>query len=205
MHLEQRGVHFQITAMHESALQIYRQYIQSTTARYVSPENAASTPPAILLVEEASSFALSKLQTYLKECRHVILCTTTEGYEMSGRALDIRLLADVVRYEKPVLQLEPLQPWRWSENDPLEEFLDALLLNRTDSVKATSPLKPNLIISNSAIKYTIKRTSRKRNYTAMKHCWAQCMHCCWRHIIRQPLKILSTCLTRLPCSSGFSK
>ena len=157
MHLEQRGARFQITAMHESALQIYRQHIQSTTARYVSPENAVSKPPAILLVEEASSFALSKLQTYLKGCHHVILCTTTEGYEMSGRALDIRLLADVVCYEKPVLQLEPMQPWRWAENDPLEQFLDALLLNQTHSVTAARTITPNLITGNTAIKSTIRR------------------------------------------------
>jgi len=133
MHLEHRSAQFRVTAMHESALKTYRHHKQFDDARFISPENAVSTPPAILLVEEASSFALAMLQTYLATCPHVVFCTTTEGYEASGRALDIRLLNDVARYAKPVLQLRALQPWRWAADDPLEQFLDALLLVPTDS------------------------------------------------------------------------
>ena len=162
MHLEQRGALFQITAMHESALQVYRQHMQSTTVRYVSPENAISTPPDILLVEEASSFALSKLQTYLAKCHHVILCTTTEGYEMSGRALDIRLLANVAGYKKPVLQLEALQPWRWAEDDPLEQFLDALLLSRSDSAVAARDMKACLSTPDPAAHCTVRHVSQEQ-------------------------------------------
>ena len=155
-HLEQCGAQFQITAMHQSALQVYQQRTQSTSARYVSPEKAVSMAPAVLLVEEASTFALSRLQSYLERCRHVILCTTTEGYEMSGRALDIRLLTDGVRHEKPFLQLEASQPWRWAEDDPLEQFLDAILLNRTDSIVTTELVAADFTHFNLAKECTIR-------------------------------------------------
>ena len=141
-HLERCGTQFKITAMHESALRTYQQHMQSTIERYISPEKAVRTPPAILLVDEASSFALSKLQTYLAACDHLVLCTTTEGYETSGRALDVRLLTEMARSKKPMLQLKAMQPWRWAEDDPLEQFLDKLLLNPTSSTATKNLSKP---------------------------------------------------------------
>lgn len=130
-HLDEVGMDYRITAMHESALSIYHQQTQQSTSRYVSPESATKEPVNILLVDEAASISLTQLQVYLNHFRHVILCTTIDGYEASGRALDVRLLSNWSHKSMGLLQLDVKHPWRWADDDPLEKFIDQLLLNKT--------------------------------------------------------------------------
>ena len=94
-----------------------------------SPEVALTAQADVLFVEEAANFPLAFLNTYLSRYKQVVLCTTLEGYEASGRALDVRMLETLRQKKLPLLELEPRHSWRWAENDPLEQFIDSLILS----------------------------------------------------------------------------
>ena len=119
--------------MHESALGTYRQ-LAGDTGRYLSPELiTVETDVDALMVDEAASFPIAQLEAYADSCRHLVLSTTVEGYETAGRALALRVLpaadpANDSTARQAMLQLNPEHPWRWSAGDPLEEFVDRLLL-----------------------------------------------------------------------------
>lgn len=127
-HLQNKGEDFYITAMHPSALHTYKHYSSTLVSHYVSPESINKQTVGTLFIDEAASFSLERLQYYAKNCQRLIICTTVEGYESSGRAFEIRLLPMLSELYASVLQLEPVEPWRWANGDPLEAFTDKLLL-----------------------------------------------------------------------------
>ncbi len=140
-HLHQQGEDFAITAMHASALSTYRQYADWLSQRYISPESAEILPSATtLFVDEAASFSLQRLQSYAANYQRLIVCTTVEGYESSGRAFDIRLLPELARIKTNLTMLEPAEPWRWVSPDPLETFTDELLLTNLARSTTKAPL-----------------------------------------------------------------
>ena len=140
--LSQDGTDTRVTAMHESALSTYRQ-LPGNTGHYMSPESITKGSAVdALMVDEAASFPIAHLETYAKKCRHLVLSTTVEGYETAGRALALRMLPAADPTDNPanystgrqaILQLTPEHPWRWATNDPLEEFVDRLLLTHIPS------------------------------------------------------------------------
>lgn len=129
---------FKVTALHKSALGSFEQRGASLDANYVNAQNALIEKTDILLVDEAASLPIAQLETFLQNYKHVVLCTTTEGYEVAGRALDVRLLESLDDTDKMVLSIEPTQCWRWCDNDPLEGFVDQLLLKNLQTPDTTS-------------------------------------------------------------------
>ncbi len=127
-HLQLNNETFSITAMHSSALDTCRQYSDALALHYVSPESVEHQHIQTLFVDEASSFSLHRLQAYSQNCQRLVICTTVEGYEASGRAFEIRLLPELAKSYSALLALEPAEPWRWASDDPLEKFTDALLI-----------------------------------------------------------------------------
>ena len=145
--LSQNGINTRVTAMHESALGTYRR-IAGDSGRYLSPELITSSALDALMVDEAASFPIAQLEAYADKCQHLVLSTTVEGYETAGRALALRVLpaadkANGSPAPQALLQLSPEHPWRWSTGDPLEEFVNRLLLTHIPSgfpeVKDTTP------------------------------------------------------------------
>ena len=140
--LSQDGLNIKVTAMHESALSTYRE-LPGDTGHYLSPESITKGAAVdALMVDEAASFPIAHLEAYAKKCRHLVLSTTVEGYETAGRALALRVLPAADSTDNPanystgrqaILQLKPEHPWRWATNDPLEEFVDRLLLTHIPS------------------------------------------------------------------------
>lgn len=119
---------FKVTSLHRSALSSFQRQGVELDKYYVSAQNALQENTDILLVDEAASIPIAQLEAYLQNFKHVVLSTTTEGYEAAGRALDVRLLHALQSPDRQTLYIEPRKPWRWRENDPLESFVDQLLL-----------------------------------------------------------------------------
>ncbi|MFK8083062.1 MAG: GNAT family N-acetyltransferase [Granulosicoccus sp.] len=129
LQFEKDGMDFAVTAPHASALSTFRQLAAESANRYFGPDVATGLQASTLMVDEAASFPLQRLQQYIASYQHVVLCTTVEGYEVSGRAFDVRLLNDLSCQSMSVLKLETRQSWRWSDEDALETFTDQLILN----------------------------------------------------------------------------
>lgn len=82
----------------------------------------------ILLIDEAATLPTSILAGLLETYPRVIMCTTIQGYEGSGRGFSIRLMP-MLRERYPQFTFCSLQqPVRWFDGDTLEAFWDRVML-----------------------------------------------------------------------------
>ena len=80
---------------------------------------------AWLLVDEAAMIPLPLLQEYSQYFQHIVFSTTIHSYEGTGRGFELKFKRKIHRTFQ---HFELKQPLRWQENDPLEDFIDDLLL-----------------------------------------------------------------------------
>ncbi|HHW7568295.1 TPA: tRNA(Met) cytidine acetyltransferase TmcA [Mannheimia haemolytica] len=83
------------------------------------------SPTQWLFIDEAASLPLPILHTLCAYFEKVVLTTTTQNYEGTGRGFELKF---PVMLNKPFKHWMLSQPLRWSENDPLEAFVTELLL-----------------------------------------------------------------------------
>ncbi|MCP3687712.1 MAG: GNAT family N-acetyltransferase, partial [Gammaproteobacteria bacterium] len=104
---------------------------QLDTANFVSPDQLIASPQKaeLLLIDEAAMLPYPMLTELCKNYKHVIMATTTGGYEGTGQGFQLRFLARLPGF----MRFEIHAPVRWAANDALESWLDATL-----------QLKPNL-------------------------------------------------------------
>lgn len=84
-----------------------------------------------LIIDEAAAIPTAQLKQLLAYFPRVLMTTTVQGYEGSGRGFLLKLCAEL-----PNLNLLTLaQPIRWADNDPLERIItQVLLMNAEDSL-----------------------------------------------------------------------
>ncbi|WP_301099202.1 GNAT family N-acetyltransferase, partial [Otariodibacter sp.] len=121
-----------ITARSRSVLPNFWKNIQSDNIQFFAPdklieliETRQISPHHWLFIDEAASLPIPML---LKLCQYfakVILTTTTQNYEGTGRGFSLKLLSQLNQPHKHWQLTEPL---RWGKNDPLESFINQLLL-----------------------------------------------------------------------------
>lgn len=80
---------------------------------------------AWLLVDEAAMIPLPLLQEYSQYFQDIVFSTTIHSYEGTGRGFELKFKRKIHRTFQ---HFELKQPLRWQENDPLEHFIDDLLL-----------------------------------------------------------------------------
>ncbi|MCW2487602.1 tRNA(Met) cytidine acetyltransferase [Candidatus Symbiopectobacterium sp. NZEC127] len=99
---------------------------------------SSSVPPLDwLLIDEAAAIPTSVLQALVSHFPRVLMLTTVQGYEGTGRGFLLKFCALLPQCEMLTLD----QPLRWAANDPLERFLDQALLFR-DAFTAADILNP---------------------------------------------------------------
>ncbi|AYA39995.1 tRNA(Met) cytidine acetyltransferase [Xenorhabdus nematophila] len=77
-----------------------------------------------LLIDEAAAIPTPQLAELIRYFPRVLLTSTVQGYEGTGRGFLLKLCAEL-----PECQIRELKiPMRWAENDPLETWLDSALL-----------------------------------------------------------------------------
>ncbi|MDE8557071.1 tRNA(Met) cytidine acetyltransferase TmcA [Pantoea vagans] len=99
---------------------------------------ALETPPRAewLIVDEAAAIPAPLLQALVSRYPRVLLTTTVQGYEGSGRGFILKFCAGLADAHYFTLD----EPLRWSRFDPLEQWLNqALLFN---DASATAPDTP---------------------------------------------------------------
>ncbi|WP_409159312.1 tRNA(Met) cytidine acetyltransferase TmcA [Pectobacterium sp. B2J-2] len=99
-----------------------------------------------LLIDEAAAIPSSVLSALLPYFSRILMTTTVQGYEGTGRGFLLKFCATLPQWQAFTLD----EPLRWAVNDPLERVLDqALLFNEPDAFHSPSP--PTLPLSPSAL------------------------------------------------------
>lgn len=97
---------------------------------WISPDQLLRQLPEcdLLLIDEAASIHLHKLERLLKRYPRIAMATTVHGYEGTGRGFMLRfnLLLDKLTRGWRRVQLE--SPIRWAPHDPLEELINNILV-----------------------------------------------------------------------------
>ncbi|MEW5288254.1 GNAT family N-acetyltransferase [Erwinia papayae] len=107
-------------------------------AEFIAPDHLLALQPAErpqnidwLLIDEAAAIPAAVLQQLVAVAPRVLLTTTSQGYEGTGRGFLLKFCASLAN--ATVLELTP--PLRWSTEDPLERFINrALLFSEPDIV-----------------------------------------------------------------------
>lgn len=100
--------------------------------------------PNWLIIDEAAMIPLPMIAKLIAGFNHVLLTSTTDGYEGTGQGLLLKLLEQFSATDVAILQLHT--PIRWLANDPLEQFVDRLIVADLPAQTAwsmTNPLEIN--------------------------------------------------------------
>ena len=121
-----------LTAPNKSAVHSVIKFSEGEI-EFIAPDELALTlqtepefsQSAWLLVDEAAMIPLPLLQEYSQYFQHIVFSTTIHSYEGTGRGFELKFKRKIHRTFQ---HFELKQPLRWQENDPLEHFIDDLLL-----------------------------------------------------------------------------
>ncbi|WP_312215939.1 tRNA(Met) cytidine acetyltransferase TmcA [Pantoea vagans] len=105
---------------------------------------ALETPPPAdwLIVDEAAAIPAPLLQALVSRYPRVLLTTTVQGYEGSGRGFILKFCAGLADAHYFTLD----EPLRWSRFDPLEQWLNqALLFDDATAAAPDTPATPHRI------------------------------------------------------------
>lgn len=91
-----------------------------------------------LIIDEAAAFSFHQLEQCIAHPR-VVMATTLEGYEGSGRGFRLRFLQWLSQQRAQWQGLELSLPMRWSARDELEPALDDWLLLRASESSEAGP------------------------------------------------------------------
>ncbi len=137
-----------LTAQNKSAVHSVIEFSEEGI-EFIAPDELAirlQTEPefsqsAWLLVDEAAMIPLPLLQEYSQYFQHIVFSTTIHSYEGTGRGFELKFKRKIHRTFQ---HFELKQPLRWQENDPLEHFIDDLLLLNAEDEFQQFPFQPDL-------------------------------------------------------------
>lgn len=96
--------------------------------RFMAPDAilAMDAEPSVqwLIVDEAAAIPAPLLQQFVQRFPRMLMITTVQGYEGTGRGFMLRFCATLPQVQH--FQLD--EPLRWSVHDPLEQWLSQALL-----------------------------------------------------------------------------
>ena len=121
-----------ITARSHSALPNFWQAAESERVKFYAPDkllrlidDGLIEAEHVLFIDEAASLPLPFLQRFCDYFEKTVLTTTTHNYEGTGRGFSLKLPK---QFRRPYKEWRLSEPLRWAESDPLERFIDELLL-----------------------------------------------------------------------------
>jgi len=159
---EESGVKILITAPRRSVADPFFRHLQlqcpqgtlekssflykKSQVQFVAPDALIDTFPVadVLFIDEAAAIPLSMLESLLDYYPRIIFSTTTHGYEGTGRGFLLKFYK-LLNQKRPEWQEIKLnQPVRWSQDDPLEKWIEELLF--LDVEFADKPILPEQVI-----------------------------------------------------------
>nr|WP_314741402.1 GNAT family N-acetyltransferase [uncultured Haemophilus sp.] len=144
-----------ITARSRAALMNFWKITDENALQFFAPdallqqiEAKAISPHQWLFIDEAASLPLPFLHQFCAYFDKIILTTTTHNYEGTGRGFSLKFLSQTHQSSKHWTLTKPL---RWQENDPLEAFVDELLLLDEPTTLAILPSTLELMFSHQKL------------------------------------------------------
>lgn len=137
---------------------VHRHNQHRQTVLYIQPEDAHLLGQAELVaIDEAAAIPLPLVQALTAGPQTVIMSSTINGYEGTGRSLSLKLLADLRKpgSSRSLHELSLEEPIRYAPNDPVESWLNRLLC--LDVVNGTVKLASALPHPDSCQLYLINR------------------------------------------------
>lgn len=99
-----------------------------SSLRFVSADCVAEQSADLLLVDEAAMLPLPLLTQWLKRFSRMAFASTVHGYEGAGRGFELKFSRLLDEHSRGWKCLRLTQPFRFAENDPLETWVNRLLL-----------------------------------------------------------------------------
>ncbi len=97
--------------------------------RYLTPLDATRAETELIVCDEAAAIPAPTLFQILQQGDKLIYSSTIHGYEGAGRSFSIRFLKRLEKLEDVcVTKYEMKEPIRYSENDPIEDWLFKTLI-----------------------------------------------------------------------------
>ncbi|QIW16120.1 hypothetical protein A4G20_07125 [Pasteurellaceae bacterium RH1A] len=134
-----------VTAKNQAALASFWQEASANAIDFMAPdhlmrqiEQGQISPNHWLFIDEASSLPLPMLGQLCHFFQKVVLTTTTQNYEGTGKGFSLKFLP--LLGNKPYKHWQLTTPLRFKENDPLEAFINQLLLLEEDQVQGQDAL-----------------------------------------------------------------
>ncbi len=133
--LARQGLRIVVTSPRPEAAETLLQFAGGEGVEWHAPDALVQHLPAadVLLVDEAAALAPALLVTLLQHYSRAVLATTVQGYEGTGQGFNTRFARHLDQHHPGWRLLRLEQPVRWAAGDPLEAFInDVLLLNACD-------------------------------------------------------------------------
>ncbi|MFI8416522.1 tRNA(Met) cytidine acetyltransferase TmcA [Serratia sp. NPDC078593] len=128
-----------ITGPNRAATDVANQWTQEQ-ARFWAPDallahcrQQGGQDVGWLLVDEAAAIPAPLLQALIGYFPRVLLTTTVQGYEGTGRGFLLKFCAGLPNWQPLALS----QPMRWAAGDPLERLIDHALLFTEQQIEPT--------------------------------------------------------------------
>lgn len=118
---------------------------KAASVLFATPDNLALIETAdLLLVDEAASIPLPRVEQLLKGSpKSIVITSTVQGYEGTGRSLALKLIAELKNKSKHFKHIQLNAPIRYKVDDPVEKWIyQAFCLEATtDSEITNAPLR----------------------------------------------------------------
>ncbi|WP_196588937.1 GNAT family N-acetyltransferase [Aliivibrio fischeri] len=104
--------------------------INGSTVTYFAPDELIrdSYSLDLLCIDEAAAIPAPMLLALTERYSRLVFSTTINGYEGTGRGFEIKFKKQLALLRPNFHSVEMIQPIRWSEFDPLENWLSSVFL-----------------------------------------------------------------------------
>jgi tRNA(Met) cytidine acetyltransferase len=133
-HLIDAGKRVLLTAPSRATVETVFKHAATNPPQFFAPDDLLQTLPEgdVLLVDEAAAIPVPLLLQILEHYPRCVFSTTLHGYEGSGRGFALRFQKALDERVPGWQSLRLHEPIRWTENDPLEQFINRALLLDAD-------------------------------------------------------------------------
>lgn len=123
--------------------------------QFIAPDELLNTKPScqLLMIDEAAGIAAPLLTELLKHYSRIVFSTTIHGYEGNGQGFAIRFRKQLDLLSPDWKSIHLNIPVRWSENDPLENWISDLLFLSLNSSSFKSEKNEKLLPTEFIVKW----------------------------------------------------